>query len=122
MKKIIFSLFFFSLFIVAAEAQKSTCSKPCTKSGVAASSCQTKAPSVATANFQDNSDAAAKLASLDATIESKKDPLTGNVSYVKKETCAHSGKVSYVNVSYDANSNTFVNVSPTEVSGTKTAG
>jgi hypothetical protein len=53
------------------------------------------------------------MASLDATIETRTDPSTGAVTYVRKETCSHSGAVSYVNVNFDPATNTFVNVSPT---------
>jgi hypothetical protein len=113
MKKFIFSLFFFSFLVVGAQAQK--CSKTCTKSATAAS-CQTKAPSsvatTATAPTSEEAMVAAKMASLDPSIETRSCPVTGNVSYVRKETCAHSGKVSFVDVSYDATTSTFVNVSP----------
>lgn len=100
--------------IVGAQAQK--CSQPCTKSA-SSSSCHAVAPSAVSA---ETSAAAAKLASLDPTIESRANPTTGIVSYYRKETCAHSGSVSYVDVSYDAVSNSFVNVSPMKMEGTGT--
>ena len=112
MKKFIFSLFFFAMMVAGADAQKASCAKTCTKSAANSAACQSKAPSVAAANTTDNSIAAAKMASLDPSIETKTDPVTGNVSYVRKETCSHSGTVSYVDVSYDATTSTFVNVSP----------
>src|SRR5688572_13884429 len=115
MKKILFSLCFFSFMIVGAQAQKAACSKTCTKGSAAnAAACQAKAPSVATAQ---TGEAAARMASLDATIETRTDPSTGTVSYVRKETCAHSGSVSYVDVNFDASTNTFVNVSPVKEAG-----
>lgn len=117
MKKILFSLCFFSFMIVGAQAQKASCAKPCTKSTAASASCHEKAPSAASATSGANLDAAAKLASMDASIETRTDPATGNVSYVRKETCSHSGSVSYVDVSYDASTNTFVNVSPAKAMG-----
>lgn len=118
MKKFLFSLCFFSFMIVGAQAQKASCGKPCTKSTTAsASSCHDKAPSAASTTSGANLDAAAKLASMDASIETRTDPATGNVSYVRKETCSHSGSVSYVDVSYDATTNTFVNVSPSKTMG-----
>src|SRR5688572_13068508 len=121
MKKIIFSLFFFCLLIAGAEAQKASCAKTCTKSGAAsAAACHQKAPSAAQAVSTENSDAAAKLASMDASIEKRTDPATGSTTYVRKETCSHSGTVSFVDVNYDATTNTFVNVSPSKVSGTGT--
>ena len=119
MKKILFSVFFFSLMIVGAQAQKSSCAKTCTKSAAASAACKDKAPgSTASVATLENSAAAAKLASMDASIESRKDDATGNVTYVRKETCAHSGKVSFVDVSYDASTNTFVNLSPMKAAGT----
>lgn len=120
MKKILFSLFFFSLMIVGAQAQKSSCAKTCTKSAAASAACKDKAPGSNTASVAtiENSAAAAKLASMDASIESRTDAATGNVTYVKKETCSHSGKVSFVDVSYDASTNTFLNVSPMKAAGT----
>ena len=115
MKKILFSLCFFTFLAIGAQAQKTSCAKTCTKS-TAAASCQTKAPSSTATTASGMS--AAQLASMDATIETRTDPATGNVSYVRKETCSHSGKVSYVNVNYDATTNTFVNVSPVSGAGT----
>ena len=96
MKKVLFSLFLFSVMAVGVQAQKSA--------------------SVATTG---GSDAAAKLASMDSSIETKTCPVTGTVSYVRKETCAGSGTVSYVDVNYDAATNTFVNVSPMKMEGGK---
>lgn len=111
MKKVIFSLFFCSFLVVGANAQKSGCSKSCTKSAAA---CTVKAPSAADA---ESNAAAVKLASMDASIETRTDAATGAVTYVRKETCAHSGVVSYTDVTYDAASNTFVNVSPIHMEG-----
>jgi len=113
MKKFLLSFFFFSLMVVGAQAQKACCSKMSTKS---AASCEAKVSSVATASFTESSTDAAKMASRDQTIETRTDPI-GNVSYVRKETCAHSGSVSYVNVSYDAATSSFVNVSPVKMEG-----
>lgn len=117
MKKIIFSLFFLSMMVVGAQAQKASCAKSCTKSAATSAHCQEKAPSAASTASFNNSDAAMKVASMDASIESRKDAATGNTYYVRKETCAHSGTVSYVDVAFDANTNTFVNVSPVKAAG-----
>ncbi len=120
MKKVLFSFFLFSVMAVGVQAQKSACSKSCTaKPAAGVSSCEGKSASVATAG---GSDAAAKLASMDASIETKSCPVTGTVSYVRKETCGHSGTVSYVDVNYDATTNTFVNVSPMKMEGNKDCG
>ena len=120
MKKVLFSLFFFSFLVLGANAQKASCSKTCTK-GSSASACSAKAPGAAASSDTQTTAAASKLASLDASIETRTDVATGNVTYVRKETCAHSGTVSYSDVNYDATSNTFVNVSPMKMEeGTKT--
>ncbi len=122
MKKVIFSLFFCSFLVLGANAQKASCSKTCTK-GSSASACTAKAPgsSAALTSDSETTAAASKLASMDASIEKRTDATTGVVTYVRKETCAHSGSVSYADVSYDATSNTFVNVSPMKMEeGAKT--
>jgi len=119
MKKILFSILFLSALATGVQAQKSDCSKACTAKP-AGVSCEGK--SAATATTGVNAEAAAKLASLDASIETKTCPVTGTVSYVRKETCAHSGTVSYVDVNYDAATNTFVNVSPVKMQGTPACG
>lgn len=56
--------------------------------------------------------AAAKLASMDDSIESKTCGKSGNVSYYRKSVCAKSGNVSMAQVKYDATAAKFVNVSP----------
>ncbi len=123
MKKVLFSIFFVSLMVAGAQAQKSSCAKSCTA----------KTASASTAHCTDaNATAAAKLASTDPTIESRTCPTSGTVCYVRKEA-GQNGSVSYVDLNYDAATNTFVNVSPvakeggagcaphgTSVSGTKT--
>ena len=107
MKKVLFSLMLISAFALSAQAQ--TCSKSCTAKPAAAS-CQGSAATTSTA------DAAAKLASMDATIESRTCPVSGTVSYVRKET-KQDGTVSFVSFNYDAATNTFVNVAPSQVQG-----
>jgi len=108
MKKVLFTFFFFSLLVVGAQAQKASCSKTCTKSEAAA--CAAKAPSAAmTSSCHDNSAAAAKVDAMDESIESRIDPATGFTYYVRKETSAHTGDASYVNVTFDPTTNSFVN-------------
>jgi hypothetical protein len=120
MKKVLFSFFLFSVMAVGVQAQKSACSKSCAaKPASGVSTCEGKSTSVATTN---SNDAAAKLASMDASIETKTCPVTGTVSYVRKETSAGNGSVSYVDVNYDATTNTFVNVSPMKMEGGKECG
>ncbi|MEO5907323.1 MAG: hypothetical protein ABIQ11_11390 [Saprospiraceae bacterium] len=119
MKQFLFSLFFFSLMIVGAQAQsKAACSKTCTKSEAAA--CKATAPSTAMTSDVDYNVSASKLAANDPTIEVKTCPITGAVSYSRKETNIANGKVSLVDVSYDAASNSFLNVSPVKAEGTGT--
>ena len=116
MKKFIFTFFFFSLMAAGLQAQKSSCAKSCTKSSSASVACQAKAPAAASTETEA---AAAKLASMDATIETKKCPATGTVSYAKKVT-NQDGQVSLVDVTYDANTNSFVNVAPSKMEGSAT--
>jgi hypothetical protein len=64
---------------------------------------------------------------MDETIEAKTCPVSGKVSYTKKES-NQAGEVTYVDVTYDAETNTFVNASPMKMedakacSGQKAAG
>ncbi len=58
--------------------------------------------------------AAAKLASLDTSIEKRVCEKSGSVSYVKKNVCAVSGTVSFQDVEYCSKSAKFVNVSPSK--------
>jgi hypothetical protein len=81
----------------------------CAKS---ASSCAKKCGSVAKADG--SADAAAKLASLDATIETRTCEKTGGTCYVRKETDAKTGAVVFTSVEYNSDLGKFVNVSPTE--------
>jgi hypothetical protein len=67
-------------------------------------------------------EAAAKLASMDETIERRVCEKSGTVSYWKKETCAKSGNVSFAEVSYDSANGQFVNVSPSETHGKAASG
>lgn len=107
MKRVLFSLAF-ALFAIAGVSAQS-CAKSCqAKQGSAASATCTK----------DNAAAAAKLASMDKTIETRTCPVTGSVSYVRKETDAK-GTVQFVDVTYDGASNTFVNVAPSQMEGAK---
>jgi hypothetical protein len=107
---------------LTAEAQSSSCAKSCTgKKAASAASCQSKVSTASVVIAPEHQAAAAKLASMDATIESRKNE-TGGVSYVKKETCAYSGSVSYVDLGYDASTNTFVNVSPADVRAASSTG
>ena len=107
MKKVLFSLFLFSAMAVGVQAQSSSCAKSCAAKP-AGTSCDSKSAASADANS-----AAAKLASTDASIEVKPCPGTDKVCYVRKVS-EKNGSVSYVDVTYDASTNTFVNVSPSK--------
>lgn len=57
---------------------------------------------------------AAKAASADVNIEKRVNPTTQAVSYVRKDVCGVSGKVSYTDVEYCTKSKQFINVSPSK--------
>ena len=117
MKKVLFPFFFFSLMVVGAQAQKSSCAKSCAAKPASASvSCDSKKSSTASMDASETSMAAAKLASMDQTIETRTCPVSGTVSYVRKEN-GQNGTAKFVDVSYDASTNTFVNVSPVKGEG-----
>ena len=120
MKKVLFSVFFFSMLVAGAQAQKSTCSKSsCTAKPAAAmgTSCGDHNGSAASANTAEYHAAAAKLASTDPTIEAKTNPVNGEVCYVRKTAGTAKGEFTYVDLTYDATSNAFVNVSPMKMEG-----
>jgi len=111
MKKILFSLSLLLSLTFGVQAQHACCSK----SAAAKGACEMKVADASTPIPSEYQTAAAKIASLDASIEPRTNPVTGEVSYVRKETSAHSGEVSFVALNYDPNSSSFVNVSPTQV-------
>ena len=113
MKRIFFSFMLLAAFAVGAQAQSSGCAKSCT--GKSAAACQTKVAGTSTTIGSDQAMAAAKIASLDPTIEPRKNQETGEVSYVRKETNPHNGTVSYVALNFDATTSTFVNVGPSKM-------
>jgi hypothetical protein len=55
---------------------------------------------------------AAMTAADDSGIQIRKDVATGDLSYHKKTSCAYSSQASFVEVSFDAKSNIFVNKAP----------
>lgn len=113
MKKVLFSLSLLVCLAFAAQAQHSGCSQSCT--GKSKSSCEVKVADAATPIPSEYQTAAAKVASLDATIEPRTNPVTGEVTYVRRETSTHNGEVSFVALNFDPATSTFVNVSPTQV-------
>jgi len=111
MKKILFSLSLLLSLSIGVQAQHACCSK----SAAAKSSCEVKVADASKPIPSEYQTAAAKVASLDASIEPRTNPTTGEVSYVRKQTSSHNGEVSFVALNYDPNTSTFVNVSPTQV-------
>ena len=102
MKKLFFFVAFFGLVAFNVNAQS------CNKSAKTAKTVSAdELPSCCVA-------AAAKLASMDDTIESKKCSTSGKVAYYKKSTCPASGKVTSTEVTYDKTAKKFVNVSPSK--------
>ncbi len=112
MKKVLFSLSLLLCLALGAQAQHAGCSKACTDKSK--SSCEVKV-ATATPIPSEYQTAAAKVASLDATIVSRTNPETAEVTYYRKEAAAHSGEVSYVALNFDPATSTFVNVSPSQV-------
>lgn len=98
MKKItLFFALMLGLGLVSLNAQ--TCQK-------SASSCSKKGASVSADGSQD---AAAKLASLDASIEARECCKGGGVSYVRKDVDAQTGQAVFTSVEYNAEMGKFVN-------------
>lgn len=119
MKKILFSLSLLLCLALGVQAQHSDCSKSCADKGKK-SSCEFKVAEAQAPIPSEYQTAAAKIASLDATIEPRTNPVTGEVTYVRKETSAHNGEVSFAALNFDPTTSTFVNVSPTQVAATGT--
>ena len=99
MKKLFLFLAFFGCIAFSANAQKSCCA-----SKTAAKSCSKTTAA--------DSEAAAKFASLDKSIETKVCSTSGKVSYVKNYVCSESGKMTSTPVEFDAATQKFVTVSP----------
>ena len=94
MKKLFFLFAFMGIFAFAAEAQTKAC-------------CASKAGAKVCSKTMD------KAASADASVV-KQVSNKGEVTYVRKDVCPMSGKVSMKQVEYCTKSGKFVNVSPSE--------
>jgi len=83
--------------------------------------CQAKA--VQTSLSDTDLKSAVHLASLDETIEVRKDEANGQTQFVRKQVCPMSGAVSYVDLQFDAEKQQFINVAPAamEASTSETA-
>lgn len=89
-----------------------SCAKTCSKSKASASlDSETKVASALAA--------ADLVAEKDGSIEKKVCDMTGSVSYYKKSVCEKSGSVKMTEVEFDADKNSFVNVSPKEMMAEK---
>lgn len=105
----------FALFGTAGLMAQETAKKACNKT--AASSCCAK-KSASTASTDMNAkvlSAAESLADADASITKRVCAESGSVSFYKEEKCETSGKISYKQVTFDAEQNQFVNVSPNDI-------
>ena len=103
MKKLFFLVAFFGLVAFNVNAQ--SCNK--SAKGTAKTVSADELPSCCVA-------AAAKLASMDDSIEGQKCEKSGKLTYYKKSTCPASGKVTSAEVKYCTTSKKFVNVSPSK--------
>ena len=107
MKKI--TLFFALLVgIGMTSVQAQSCKK-------SASACASKSSVVMTGNKAhcgSATTAAAQLASMDESIETRTCAKSGNVSYVRKETNPETGNVIFTSVEYNSELGKFVNMSP----------
>lgn len=101
MKKLFFLFAFMGIFAFATEAQTKAC-------------CASKTGAKVCSKTMD------KAASADANIV-KQVSNKGDVSYVRKEVCPMSGKVSLKQVEYCTKSGKFINVSPSDVAKKGTA-
>ena len=102
MKKLFFLVAFFGLVAFNTNAQS------CNKSAKTAKTVSAdELPTCCVA-------AAAKLASMDDSIEAKKCEKSGKLTYYQKSTCPASGKVTSAEVKYCTKDKKFVNVSPSK--------
>ena len=97
-------LFAFALALGISGTYAQSCAKTCTK----------KAEKQASSIDAETAEAAAKLASLDESIDQKVCPVSGKVSYVRTVK-NDEGATSFVDVEYDAAKSQFVNVSPKDM-------
>lgn len=76
-------------------------------------SCHAKAMAAMSGKSCCSMKAAAVMAAADVEgLQVRKDVATGDLSYFKASTCAHSGTTSYVEMTYDAREKMFVNKAP----------
>lgn len=123
MKKLTFLLAMMGMFaITSVQAQSKKCCS--SKKGAAAEACAKESKTKVASASMDYDMHAAKMASMDETVERKVCAETGAVSYMKSETSEKTGEVSSVAVNFDPELGQFVNVSPSgkaECAGKKAA-
>ncbi len=117
MKKFLMLFAVVAFLGTSATAQCTKSKTACTKSKTTCTKAKTTATSAELPACPKA--AAAKLASLDESIEAKTCAKSGNTSYYKKSTCATSGKVSLKEVKYCNTAKTFVNAAPSRAAEVK---
>lgn len=107
--KRLFLLFTMCTMVAAfgLQAQSSSCASK-------KSACCKKSASAASTELIETNDAAAKLASMDETIEQRSCGTSGKVSYVRLVSEATDSEPSYVPVVYDSEANQFVDLPESE--------
>ena len=122
MKQFVLFFFFALLATAGLQAQTKSCAATCSKAKMA--SCTAKGATTSTAAIALGSaddERAAGAAKRAGNVERRVDPQARTVSYVRKDVCATSGKVSYAEVEYCTKSKAFINVSPTATASAKAA-
>ncbi len=118
MKKVLFVLAFAIFGTVGLMAQNEV--KKCTKSESAKCCASKKASATAAENISVDMTKVMAVSMKRQNVTKRQCAETGAVSYFQKEVCEKSGKVSYNEVQFDAESRQFVNVSPNDIGDANT--
>jgi hypothetical protein len=126
MKKLLMLFAVVAFIGTSATAQctksKSVSGKTCTKSKTACTKAKTVSTDTKAAELPAcPTAAAAKLASMDESIESRTCAKSGKTAYYKKSSCEKSGKTYFQEVKFDGDSKAFVNVAPSKGQAVKAA-
>lgn len=105
----------FALFGTAGLMAQETAKKACSKTAATSCCAKKSASTTSTAMNTKVLSAAESRAEADASITKRVCAESGSVSFYKEEKCATSGKISYKQVSFDAEKNEFVNKSPNDI-------
>ncbi len=114
MKKVIL-IVAFAIFGAAGLMAQNAEVKKCSKEGTAAKCCASKATAKAATTVDADLTQVMSASMKRQGVTKRQCPDTGAVSYYKSETCSQSGKISYNEVEFDANSKQFVNKSPNDI-------